>query len=290
MKSNLISSIKKNLLDFSKSQRLIADYILNDYDKAAFMTAAKLGQTVGVSESTVVRFAVELGYSGYPMLQKSLKELVKNKLTSMQRIEIVNKQIGNDEDIISRVLNMDIDRIKKTIEETSRENFKIAVETIISSKVIYIIGTGSASALARFLYFYFNLMFDNVKLISNSSASEMFEHIFNVNSNDVIIGISFPRYSKLTIKSFKYASSCGSKIIAITDTNYAPLTEYADHVLTARSDMDSFVDSLVAPLSLINSLIVAIGLKKHNEISNNFVKLEKIWDEYEVYEKLEEKN
>ncbi len=284
MHIDLLKNIESRMQSFSKGQRVIANYILNHYDKAAFMTASKLGATVGISESTVVRFASEIGLEGYPQLQKALQEMIKNKLTSVQRIEVMNNQIGG-KDVLSAVLNLDIEKIKKTLEETSKEDFENAVTSIIEAKKIFIIGIRSSAALATFLSFYLNLIFSDVKLLNTTSTSEMFEHILRVNKDDVIIGISFPRYSKRTYKALQYASDCGAKVIAITDSAQSPIASVADHALLARSDMASFVDSLVAPLSLINALIVAVGIKKKEEISETFTKLEHIWEEYDVYEK-----
>ncbi len=287
MSRNLFLKINQNISDFSKGHKKIANYIIEHYDKAAYMTAAKLGVTVGVSESTVVRFATELGYEGYPELQNALQEMARNKLTSVQRIEVTSDQIGS-KDIFEKVLNFDIDKIKKTLEESSREEFYGAVDTIINAKKIYIIGARSASALARFMAYYFNLMFENARFINTASESEMFEQIMRIEKEDVMIGISFPRYSSQTAKALQFAAYNGAKVIAITDSKSSPLAEYADNLLLARSDMASFVDSLVAPLSLINALIVAIGIKKRTEVSQNFEKLEDIWDKYDVYEKQRE--
>lgn len=289
MYKDLFQKISDEIPNFSKGHKRIADYILNHYDKAAYMTAAKLGVTVGVSESTVVRFATELDYEGYPELQRALQEMMRNKLTSVQRIEVTSDQIGNN-DIFEKVLNLDIDKIRRTLEESSREDFYGAVDTIIQAEKIYIIGARSASALARFLSYYFNLIFENTKFINTSSTSEMFEQIMRIGEKDVIIGISFPRYSAQTVKALQYGASNGAKVIAITDSKRSPLAEKADHLLLARSDMASFVDSLVAPLSLINALIVAIGIKKRTEVSHNFEMLEDIWQKYEVYETSKEKN
>lgn len=289
MPNNLLGVIEAKKPEFSKGQRLIADYITNHYDKAAFMTALKLGTTVGVSESTVVRFAFELGFNGYPQLQRVLQEMIKHKLTSVQRIDVANDIMGNG-DVLEKVLNLDIEKIKKTLEETSKETFKDAVNAIASAKKIYILGARSASALASFMAFYFNLMFDNVKLISSSSTSEMFEQIIRMQADDVIIGISFPRYSKKTVNAMHYAKNSGAKAIAITDSEDSPLAKEADFLLKARSDMASFVDSLVAPLSLINALIVSVGQQKNEDLKFIFNRLENIWDEYDVYEKTEDNN
>jgi len=281
---DLIKRIQSMKSDFSKGQKLIAKYILDHYDKAAFMTAARLGKVVGVSESTVVRFAMELGYDGYPKLRKALQELIRNKLTSVQRMEIASSRIG-DQDILKTVLQSDIEKIRLTLEEIDKEEFKNIIETILKARKIYILGVRSSAALASFLGFYFNLLFDNVRLVHTTSVSEMFEQILRVGPDDVVIGISFPRYSRRTVKALQYASKQGSKVIAVTDSYLSPLTEYATHTIIARSDMASFVDSLVAPLSVINALIVAIVMRKKEEVFKTFNDLEQIWDEYQVYEK-----
>lgn len=287
MSTNILNKIESKMQQFSKGQRSIANYILNHYDKAAYMTAAKLGIAAGVSESTVVRFAFELGFDGYPELQQELAEMIKNKLTSIQRIEVASEQIG-ETDVLEKVLNIDISKIRKTLEETSRKDFDGAVDALVNAKNIYILGSRSASVLARFLALYFNIMFDSVKLIHTTSSSEMFEQIMRIKENDIIIGISFPRYSKKTVKAMDFAANNGAKVIAITDSPLSPLAKRADFFLQARSDMVSFVDSLVAPLSLINALIVAVGLKKGDELKRTFDKLESIWDEYDVYQKAED--
>lgn len=281
--NNVIERIKENYKRMSKGQKLIADYIINHYDKAAFITAAKLADEVGVSESTVVRFATELNYDGYPKLQKGLQEMIKNKLTSVQRIEVTNSRI-NEENVIKSVLQSDIDKIKKTLEEVDQKSFNSAVESILKAKKIYILGVRSSAALASFLGFYFNLIFDEVRLVHTTSVSEMFEQIVNAGKGDVVVGISYPRYSKRTIKALQFVKSQGAEVIAITDSPDSPIVYSADHALFARSDMNSFVDSLVAPLSIINALIVAIGMRKKDHVSETFEKLEKIWAEYQVYE------
>ncbi|MEG2455649.1 MAG: MurR/RpiR family transcriptional regulator, partial [Oscillospiraceae bacterium] len=272
---------------FSKGQKLIANFILKSYDKAAFMTASKLGKTVNVSESTVVRFAAELGYDGYPTMQKALQEMIRNKLTSIQRIEVSNDRIGN-QDILSMVLQSDMEKIHMTLEETNREDFDASVNDIIAAKKIYILGVRSSAAISVFLSFYFNLIFDNIVQINTTSASEVFEQMLRVGPGDVVIGVSFPRYSRRTVKAMQFANDRGATVIAITDSDTSPLADSATHTLLAKSDMASFVDSLVAPLSLVNALIVAVGRKKNQDLSNTFESLEQIWEEYEVYEKVEE--
>jgi len=286
LNKDLINLISGMMAGFSKGQKMIADYIINHYDKAAFMTASKLGNTVGVSESTVVRFASEVGYEGYPQLQRALQELIRNRLTAVQRMEVTNDQIGGG-DVLAKVLGSDIENIRRTLEESSSDNFNNAVDALCAARTIYILGIRSSSALSRFLYFYFNHIFDDVRIINTNSSSEMFEQILRICKEDVFIGITFPRYSQRTFNGAKFAMDNGAKVIAITDSPQSPIAEISDTVLLARSDMASFVDSLVAPLSLINALIVAVGLRKKNEISATFSRLEQIWDEYNVYEKIE---
>jgi len=281
---DLIKYIDDNMDTFSKGQKLIANFIINHYDKAAFMTAAKLGNIVGVSESTVVRFAIELGYDGYPKLQKALQELIKSKLTAVQRIEVSSNRI-NEENVLKSVLHSDLEKIKLTMEEINIDEFNTIVEKILKANRIYILGVRSSAPLASFLGFYFNLMFDNVRLVHTTSVSEMFEQIIRVKEDDLVIGISFPRYSKRTIKAMQFVKSQGATVIAITDSLESPVAKSADYSLIARSDMASFVDSLVAPLSVINALIVAVGMRLKDDVYGIFEKLEKIWDEYQVYEK-----
>lgn len=289
MKTDLFQTINDEIPQLSKGHKLIAQFILNNYNKAAYMTASKLGTVVGVSESTVVRFATEIGFDGYPSLQKSMQEQLKNKLTAVERIEVTFDQLGNT-DVLEKVMNLDIQRIRETLEQTSKDEFSKAIQKIADAETIYIIGSRSSAALAGFLSYYFNLIFPSVKLIQTASRSELFEQIMRINEKDVLIGISFPRYSKQTVTAFQYASKNNAGVIAITDSLSSPLVEYADNVLLAQSDMASFVDSLVAPLSLINALIVALSIRNRDKVSQTFEKLEGIWDEYQVYEKSEEKN
>lgn len=281
---DLLRTIQQKQSTFSKGQRHIAAFMLEHYDKAAYMTAAKLGALVGVSESTVVRFAIELGFNGYPELQQSLQELIRTKLTALQRIEITNDRIG-DSDLLEKVLCSDIEKIKRTLEEIDRDSFNSAVDAMIGANMIYIIGMRSSSSLASFMYHYLSLVFPHVRLVRTTSGSEIFEQLLRISKGDVIIGISFPRYSKRIINALEYAKKQSAHVVAITDSVTSPIAAPADDLLLAKSDMASFVDSLVAPLSIINALIVAIGKKKQNEIAETFDKLEKIWDEYDVYEK-----
>jgi DNA-binding MurR/RpiR family transcriptional regulator len=287
MNSDILTLIQNGMVHFSKGQKLIANYIMNSYDKAAFMTASKLGKTVNVSESTVVRFAVELGYDGYPSMQKALQEMIRNKLTSVQRIEVANDRFGNQE-ILSMVLQSDIEKIRTTLEEVDKTAFQGAVDSILGAKNIYILGVRSSAAIATFLSFYFNLMFDNVHHIHTSSNAEMFEQMIRIDKDDVVIGISFPRYSSRTVKAMKFAYDRGATVIALTDSLAAPIARNATHTLIAMSDMVSLVDSLVAPLSVVNALIVACSYRKEEAISKTFANLEEIWDEYGVYEKVDD--
>ena len=289
MSQDILTELQEKMPEFSKGQRRIAQYILETYDKAAFMTANRLGKTVGVSESTVVRFAVDLGFDGYPSMQKAMQEMVLNRLTSVQRIEVANDRLG-DQDIVSMVVHSDMEKLRQTSETLRREDFSAAVNSILNAKRIYILGVRSVAPLANFLGYYLNYMFKNVHLITGSGAGEMFEKIVNVTSEDVVVAFSFPRYSASTTKGAKYCRSVGAKVIGFTDSKLSPLGQCSDYVLVAKSDMVSLVDSLVAPLSIINALLVAIAAKRENEIAQTFENLEKIWDEYNVYEKQVEKS
>ena len=279
--------IEEGMHTFSKGQKRIANYILEHYDKAAYMTASKLGALVGVSESTVVRFAIELGFEGYPEMQKSLQELIRMKLTSVQRVEVTNSLIGEG-DVLEKILMSDAEKIRRTLEEVDREAFEAAVDKIVAADKIYIIGVRSSSSLAGFLNFNFRMIFDNVKFVQTTSGSEMFEQIMSIGPNDVMIAISFPRYSKRIVNAVEYAHNAGADVISLTDSHQSPIAGVADQLLLARSDLVSFVDSLVAPLSIINAIIVAVSRKKMDDIRVRFDKLEKIWDEYEVYDKAHE--
>ena len=284
MNENVLQTIRAGMDGFSKGQKRIAAFILDNYDRAAFMTAARLGETTSVSESTVVRFAAQLGYDGYPAMQRALQEMVLNRLTSVQRIEVANDRLG-DQDVVSTVLRSDMEKIRQTEEMVSREEFSAAVNAILKAKRVYILGVRSVEPLANFLGYYLNYMFNNVHVVSGFGAGEMFEKIVSVNSSDVVIAFSFPRYSSTTTKGAKYCRSAGATVIGITDSKLSPLGSSCDHVLIAKSDMVSLVDSLVAPLSIVNALIVAIAAQKEKELSKTFANLERIWEEYDVYEK-----
>jgi len=278
---DLMKKIQVNFHKLSKGQKLIGQYIMDNYDKAAFMTAAKLGEMVGVSESTVVRFANVLGYDGYPHLQRELQEMIRTRLTTVQRIEMA-VDYSNEENTIKKVMKADIDNLRITMEGIDVNVFEEAVKAIIQAKNIYIIGMRSSTTLAEFLAFYLSLIRNNVQSISRS-VSDIFDMLFRVTKEDLVIGIGFPRYSSKTIEALDYAKMQGAKILAITDSLLSPLVTYADFTLTAKSNMESFVDSLVAPLSLLNALIVAVGIKEKKKVSSNFSKLEEIWEKYKIY-------
>lgn len=279
---HLLSKMNLQYQKFSKGQKKLAAYIQENYDKAAFLTAARLGETVGVSESTVVRFAIHLGYKGYPEFQKELEELVRTKLNSIQRMEVTYGKVPQSE-ILDTVLHSDIDKIKMTLEAVDHEAFDLAVETILNAKNIYIVGIRSCAPLASFLAFYLNLIFDNVRLLNTNSSSELFEQMIRIGEEDVMIGISFPRYSMRTLKALEFANNRNAKVITLTDSIHSPMNLYSSCNLIARSDMASIVDSLVAPLSVINALVVALCMRKQEDVVATLESLEKIWDEYQVY-------
>ena len=284
MNEDILSVLEEKAPTFSKGQRKIAAYITEYYDKAAFMTASRLGKAVGISESTVVRFAVELGYDGYPSMQKAMQEMVLNRLTSVQRIGVANDRIG-DQDVLSTVLQADADKLRQTNDTVDRESFHAAVQAILGARRIYLLGVRSASVLVNFLGYYLNYMFDNVHMITASGTSEVFEKLVNVSQEDVVIAFSFPRYSASTVKGVQYCHSVGAKVIGLTNSNLSPLGQVSDYVLVAKSDMVSLVDSLVAPLSVVNALIVALAAGREQELEKTFNTLEKVWEEYHVYEK-----
>jgi len=279
---DLIVIIKEQFPKLSKGQKLIAQFILSNYDKAAFMTAGKLGEKVGVSESTVVRFANALGFDGYPKLQKSLQELIKTKLTTVQRVEM-SKEYSNDWTILKKVLKSDIENIKTTIEELDEESFQRGINKILKAKKIYIVGLRSSTAISEYLGFYLNIILDNVNIVSYG-ISDVFEQILKVTEDDLVIAISFPRYSKRTFELANYAKEQGASIISLTDSVLAPVASISEEIIPVKSNMASFVDSLVAPLSVANAIIVAIGMRKKEEIKQYFDKLETIWKEYHVYD------
>jgi len=286
VEKDVLAVISDGNAHFSKGQRQIANYILENYDKAAFMTAGKLGSTVGVSESTVVRFAAELGYDGYPGMRKALQEMIRNRLTSVQRIEVA-KELIDDSNVLKAVLSADIEKLQRTVEEIDQKSFDSAVDAILRADHVFILGIRSSAALAGFMGFYLNLLRDNVHLLHDTAISEVYEQILRIGPNDVLVAMSYPRYSSRTVKVMRFAKAAGATTIGLTDSEASPLAEISDITLFARSDMVSFLDSLVAPLSLINALIVSIGIHKKDDLSDTFRRLEAVWSENEVYERTE---
>ena len=274
--------IEEKYRDLSKGQKRVAEYVLDNYDKAVFLTAARLGEVVGVSESTVVRFATQLGYKGYPEFQKALEELVRNRLNSIQRMKVTYGRISQSQ-ILETVLQSDIEKIKQTLNGIDHSAFNQAIDTILNARKIYVLGIRSCAPLAAFMSFYLNLLCDNVIAVNTNSSSEIFEQLIRIGEEDVIIGISFPRYSQRTLKALEFASKRKAKIITLTDSAHSPINIYSSWNLIARSDMASIVDSLVAPLSVVNALIVALCMKKQEEVIGTLETLEQIWGEYQVY-------
>lgn len=283
MSIDVLSAIRNGMSGFSKGQKRIAAYILDAYDKAAFMTANKLGSTTQVSESTVVRFAAELGYKGYPEMQKALQEIVRTRLTRVQRIEVAEDQWEN-QDIVSTVLQSDINSLQMTNEALDRKALDAAVDAILNARNVYISGARSSATISSYLNFYLRTMLDKARLVTSSSSTEMIEQLMHAGPEDVVIGISLPRYSRHTVNSMQFAKECGCTCIAITDNQQAPLARMADHVLIAKSDMVSIVDSLVAPMSVVNVLVVALSRKLDKKLSQSMEELEKVWKKYDIYE------
>jgi len=283
MEKDVLAVIANNNIHYSKGQRRIAKYIQENYDKAAFMTAGKLGATVGVSESTVVRFAAELGYDGYPGMRKALQEIIRNRLTSVQRIEVAKDMI-NGSNVLKAVLTADMEKLQKTVDEINVVSFDAAVDAIINAKHVYIVGMRSSAALSSFMGYYLNLLRDNVHLLHDTAVSEVYEQVIRINEGDVFIGMSYPRYSSRTVKAMRFAKEAGATTISLTDGESSPLVKISDITLYARSDMVSFLDSLVAPLSLINALIVSIGLRSNDALSDTFKRPGTVRSENEVYE------
>ena len=287
MAKSILHTIENNMSSFSKGQKRIAGYILENYDKAAFMTASKLGKLVGISESTVVRFASELGYDGYPSMQRALQEMIRSRLTSTQRIQAAGDLLDR-EDLLGAVLQSDIDKLREIVGEADRAEFDNVVERIMRARHIYILGVRSSSFVAGYLNFYMHLLCENVPLVQSNAAGEIFEQLFRIGPEDVMIAISFPRYSKVTMNTVKFAQDRGASIIAITDNELSPVYQMSDAALLAPCEMISFVDSMVAPLSLINALLVALAHRMGTDVSTTFAELEDIWNEYGVVGKMDD--
>jgi len=284
---NVLHMIESNMGSFSKGQKLIGSYILQNYDKAAFMTANKLGKLVNVSESTVVRFASELGYDGYPSMQRALQEMIRSRLTSTQRIQAAG-DLFSGQDVLATVMHSDMEKIRQAVDQADRSEFNRAVDQIMKAKHIYILGVRSSLFVAGYLNFYLHLLFENVTLVQSNAAGEIFEQLFRIGPGDVMIAISFPRYSRVTLNTAKFAEDRGASIIAMTDTELSPLYQMSDTALLVPSEMISFVDSMVAPVSLINALLVALGNRMGKDLSSTFEELEDIWNEYGVFGKTDD--
>ncbi len=287
MSKNILHIIENKMEEFSKGQRRIADYILDNYDKAAFMTASRLGNLAGVSESTVVRFAFELGYDGYPNMQKALQEMIRSRLTSTQRIQAA-EDIFSGPDVLAAVIQSDIDKLRLMIGQAEQKEFDRVVEKIMNSRHVYILGVRSSSFVAGYLNFYLHMLTENVTLVQSNAAGEIFEQLLHIGPGDVMIAISFPRYSNVTINTAKFARDRGADIIAITDNELSPIYQVSDAALLAPCEMISFVDSMVAPLSLMNALLVALSNRVEKDISAIFAELETIWNEYGVFGRMDD--
>lgn len=287
MAKNILHIIEKGMPGFSKGQKRIAAYILENYDKAAFMTASKLGKLVNVSESTVVRFASELGYDGYPGMQRALQEMIRSRLTSTQRIQFSGPRFSG-QDLLGTVLQSDIERLREMVNRADRAQFAAATEQILAAKHIYIVGARSSAFVAGYLNFYLHLFFENVTLVQAHAAGEIFEQMFRIGPDDAVIAISFPRYSTVTLSSVKFARDRGATVIAVTDSEMAPIYQMAQAALLAPCEMISFVDSMVAPLSILNALVLALAQRMEKDVSATFEELENIWDEYSVFGRLDD--
>lgn len=282
MEKDILAHISEKSSRFSRGQRSIARYISENYDKAAFMTAGKLARTAGVSESTVVRFATELGYEGYPEMRKALQELVRNRLTSVQRIA-ASREMMDSPALLKSVMSADMDKLRVSYEALSQQSFDEAVDAITEAKNVYILGMRSSAALASFMGFYLNYLMDNVRVVNDTKGSEVYEQMLRIGAGDVLFCISFPRYTSNSLSAARFAKEHGARIIALTDNDSSPFASIADTVLFAKSDMVSFLDSLVAPMSVINAIIIAIASRSQETLAETFSKLEALWDEYGVF-------
>ncbi len=282
MEKDILSLMNDSSRRLSKGQRLIARFITENYDKAAFMTAGKLGRTVGVSESTVVRFATEMGFDGYPGMRRAMQEMVRSRLTSVQRIAVA-KDMMDGADVMKTVMTSDVEKLQSTLEEIDRDSFTAAVDAIAGAKHLYIVGMRSSASLASFMGFYMNLLVQDVRLVHDTTANEVYEQIMHIGPGDVYMGISYPRYSAGSLKAMQFAKGRGATVIALTDNDNSPFAPLADIKLYAKSDMVSFLDSLVAPMSVINALIVAVASRKRDSLDETFGYLESLWSEYGVF-------
>lgn len=280
---DILKAIQNLMPKFSKGQKKIALYILENYDSAAFYTASKLGMMAGVSESTVVRFATLLGFAGYPQFQEALSFFVKKRLDSIEKIEIADSEMEQSK-VLTNIMLADAEKIKLSLQNMDADTFESAVDMINNANHIYIVGIRSCAPLAEYLSFYLRLINNNVHMVTTNSSSEMFEQMLNIKEQDVVIGISFPRYSLRTLKCMEYANNKSARVIALTDSKNSPMCLYSSCNLIARSDMASIVESLVAPMSVINALVVALCLRNKEHVSDRLEELSRVWDDYQVYE------
>ncbi|MBQ5739305.1 MAG: MurR/RpiR family transcriptional regulator [Oscillospiraceae bacterium] len=286
MAKNILHTIEKNMSSFSKGQKLIARFILEEYDKAAFMTASKLGKTVQVSESTVVRFATQLGYDGYPSMQRALQEMIRGKLTSIQRIQASDGTLMGA-NLVTNVMQRDIEKMRMAIDQTENAEFERVVDTLLGAKRIYLVGFRSSSFLAGYLNFYFRLMFENVTFVQGGAAGT-FDQIFRVGPGDVVFAICFPRYSELALKTVQFAKDRGAIIVGLTDSELSPVYQMSECSLLVRNEMISFVDSLAAPMSMLNALILATAHKKGADVASSFSELETVWERFDIFGKIKD--
>lgn len=286
MTADILSQIHNSMKRFSKGQRRIAAYILESYDKAAFMTASALGKIADVSESTVVRFATQLGYEGYPEMQRALQNVVRSRLNSVQRMDIATDRIGQ-RDLLTTIMHADATHVLATMEQLDRTAFEGAVEALVTARRVYIMGVRSSSALALFLGHYLQYILEDVHIITSSSEGEALDHMARVSAQDTAIAITFPRYCRSTHAAIQYCHQAGARTIAITDGPTSPVSQYVDYLLEAQCDMASIADSLVAPMSLINAVIIAVTNRLRQETEEVFERLERIWEQNEVYEKID---
>lgn len=282
-KDGLMAIMNEKYKTMSKGQKLLARYTMENYPKVAFMTASKLGETVGVSESTVVRFANALGFSGYPKFQDALQELIKTKLTTVERVEMANRDYSSDSKILENVLKTDIDNIKETMETLEQKSYEDAINLMISAKKVYVMGLRSSIYVAKYLGYYLNYILDDVVII-RMDMGEPVEQMIKLGPGDVLIAISFPRYSRKTIQVARFAKNRGAKVIALTDSNNAPTAKISDVVVTVRNNMVSFVDSLVPAFSVANALVIGVAMREKEDIMSYFNELEAIWEKFEIYE------
>jgi len=285
--NNVLHTIRSHMDTFSKGQKRVAAYILENYDKAAFMTASRLGSVAQVSESTVVRFAAQVGFDGYPAMQKALQELIRGRLTSVQRIQ-ASRERSKGSDVLTEVMHWDMASIQAAIEQVDRREFDRAVELLLGAERIYILGVRSSSFLAGYLNFYLHLIFKNVVLVQNSAAGEIYEQMVHIGPGDVVVGISFPRYSIMAVNAVHFAHDRGADVIAITDSTVSPLYAPATASLLVRSDMISFVDSMAAPVSLLNALITELGRRRKEDVEGVFAEMERVWKKHSIFGRTED--